>query len=121
MEWSWVAVGLMFVGVVAALGYPLLRPRSRSLPAGQAVEDLEAWIEEAVQARRRKAPTVPRGGAGAAGWTCPRCRAAARPGDRFCRQCGAPLTRSCPHCGTPYDEGDRFCVQCGNSLRSEGG
>jgi|YNPNPStandDraft_1061719.scaffolds.fasta_scaffold170856_2 hypothetical protein len=120
MLWTWFVVGAMFVGVVAALGYPLLRPRGRRAPAGQA-EDLDAWIEEAVRARRRRAPAAPHGEVGTAVRPCPRCGAAPRPGDRFCRQCGAPLTRSCPRCGTPYEEGDRFCVQCGSPLGSVDG
>lgn len=115
MLWTWIAIGLLFVGVVAALGYPLLRPRGRGAPLGPAVEDLDAWIEEAVQARRRKAPAAPHGEVAR---PCPRCGALARSGDRFCRQCGALLARACPRCGTPYEEGDRFCVQCGNPLGS---
>lgn len=113
MLWTWIAIGLMFVGMVAALGYPLLRPlrRGRALP--QAPEDLDAWIEEAARARRRRAPAAPRGEVGG---TCPRCGALARPSDRFCRQCGTSLARACSRCGTPYDEGDRFCVQCGSPL-----
>ncbi len=114
MLWTWFAIGLLFVGVVAALGYPLLRPRDRGASLGPEVGDLDAWIEEAVRARRR-APAVPRGETERA---CPRCGALARPGDRFCRQCGASLARACPRCGTPYEEGDRFCVQCGSPLGS---
>lgn len=99
---AWLVIALMFVGVLAALAYPLVRPR----PTAQA-EDLDALIEQAVQAR---------GPAPAARGRCPQCGAPARADDRFCRRCGASLAQRCPGCGAPYESGDRFCVQCGASL-----
>lgn len=120
MWWTWLVVGLMFVGVVAALGYPLLRPRSRGVSFGGDVEDLDAWIEEAVQARRRR-PGPPPAKPSGARQMCPKCGTRARAGDRFCRQCGTSLALACSHCGFPYEEGDRFCVQCGQPLSGEVG
>ncbi|MBC7224963.1 MAG: zinc ribbon domain-containing protein [Anaerolineae bacterium] len=119
MWWTWLVVGLMFVGVVAALGYPLLRPRSRGASLRGDVEDLDAWIEEAVQARRRKPAAAAATKATGAARACPNCGTRARAGDRFCRQCGTSLALACPHCGAPYEEGDRFCVQCGKPLAGE--
>ena len=49
---------------------------------------------------------------------CSRCGAAARKGDRFCRQCGFCLERrkACSRCGNLCEPDDRFCSQCGASL-----
>jgi len=104
---TWLAIGLMFLGVLVALGYPLLRPGRRAgLPPGED-EDLDAFIEQAVLARC-KGPLTPR--------ACPACGEPVGAGDRFCRKCGAALTGRCPNCGASYEEGDRFCVRCGASL-----
>src|SRR3989442_803780 len=48
---------------------------------------------------------------------CPSCGAAARPGARFCPECGVPQARRCTSCGDPLPPGDRFCASCG--LRAE--
>ena len=49
-------------------------------------------------------------------YTCPNCRRAANPGDRFCGGCGTPLRPTCVHCGRTYEVGVAFCTNCGNSL-----
>jgi hypothetical protein len=54
---------------------------------------------------------------------CPRCGAARRDGDRFCKDCGQPLAHGrelprpprCPGCGVPHRAGDRFCRGCGRA------
>jgi len=48
--------------------------------------------------------------------TCPSCGAEARPGQKFCAECGAVLTQSCPSCGTSYESGQKFCAECGSAL-----
>jgi predicted amidophosphoribosyltransferase len=44
---------------------------------------------------------------------CQGCGAENRLGSRFCRDCGAPLSRACASCGTALEVGARFCDQCG--------
>jgi len=60
----------------------------------------------------------------AAALTCPHCGATLRPGARFCKQCGKPVTATdaaathstCPHCGAPTRPGARFCRTCSRPL-----
>jgi hypothetical protein len=115
---TWLVIGLMFLGVLAALGYPLVRakPNAGPLPVAGSRDDADALIERAVAARRKAA--AGRGGVAAVEGTCPQCQKPARAGDLFCRGCGATLGRRCPACGAAYDEEDRFCVQCGTALPS---
>ena len=73
----------------------------------------EDEIEKQIM-RLRKVKTE---GGGAS--VCPSCKAATRPGDRFCPGCGAdllPLPLACPSCKAEYQKGDRFCSKCGTSL-----
>jgi serine/threonine protein kinase/Flp pilus assembly protein TadD len=58
---------------------------------------------------------------------CPVCHAEARPGDKFCLNCGnslsqiislAPLTPKCPYCGAETRWGDNFCLNCSKRLPS---
>jgi hypothetical protein len=55
---------------------------------------------------------------------CPACAAPLprRRDLRFCPACGAGLTRAlfCPACHTPAEPGDRFCGQCGAPLSPTG-
>jgi len=46
---------------------------------------------------------------------CPKCGAAARPGAKFCAECGTPLkqNRFCTECGSPIEANVKFCPQCG--------
>ena len=50
-----------------------------------------------------------------AGPACASCRAALRPGAKFCGRCGAPapVGRPCPSCGSTMPTGARFCPDCG--------
>ena len=49
--------------------------------------------------------------------SCPACAAANPDGNRFCGQCGSPLTvASCGACGATNALGQSFCGQCGASL-----
>jgi predicted amidophosphoribosyltransferase len=47
---------------------------------------------------------------------CPSCGAQAPDQQRFCGDCGTPLTRSCPACGEAAAAGQRFCGACGTAL-----
>jgi class 3 adenylate cyclase/predicted ATPase len=50
---------------------------------------------------------------------CSNC-AAANPADqRFCDNCGQPLTADCPVCGHANRPGARFCGNCGSALAGE--
>src|SRR5215467_10638185 len=51
---------------------------------------------------------------------CSKCGADNREGQRFCTQCGSPLTAKCPRCGAATEPGERFCGDCGGALSSNG-
>jgi class 3 adenylate cyclase len=51
---------------------------------------------------------------------CEACGTANPAGNRFCDQCGAPLTSSCPACGEPNRGDARFCGACGSALAPPG-
>lgn len=63
----------------------------------------------------RPAPTPQPATAVAPPPSCDSCGALLRPGDDFCRQCGAKaeLPQACPSCGTPRAGADGFCRRCG--------
>ncbi len=48
--------------------------------------------------------------------TCPSCGAPARPGVRFCEECGQRLPATCPSCGAPVPSDKKFCGACGAPL-----
>ncbi len=45
---------------------------------------------------------------------CPKCQTAAQPGQKFCANCGRPLT--CAQCGQPVLVAANFCPQCGHPI-----
>jgi hypothetical protein len=45
--------------------------------------------------------------------TCPDCKAAVEPENRFCGQCGTALGERCSSCGARLEGGERFCSACG--------
>ncbi len=53
---------------------------------------------------------------------CPACQADHRPGDQFCRQCGAQIVPAvtpkmlCPQCGSVVSLPAKFCNVCGATL-----
>ncbi len=49
---------------------------------------------------------------------CGECGTPFRPGDRFCRQCSAPLPLLCLNCGKEVTEDDRFCAGCGSAVNT---
>ncbi len=111
---AWVVIIIMFAATVVSLAYPLFRPL-----ASASSSDLESLVERAVQEKRLRRPAVPAATLGVA--FCPKCQAATRPGDHYCRQCGTKLPAyRCAACGNPYDAGDRFCVRCGAPLDAGG-
>jgi class 3 adenylate cyclase/tetratricopeptide (TPR) repeat protein len=50
--------------------------------------------------------------------TCPSCGSETRPGQKFCAECGTPLSLACPSCGAPHEPGQKFCAECGTPLAS---
>ncbi len=52
---------------------------------------------------------------------CPKCNAQVPSGNKFCPNCGAPMTppaaagTPCPKCGQPVPAGVKFCPNCGAS------
>jgi class 3 adenylate cyclase/tetratricopeptide (TPR) repeat protein len=50
---------------------------------------------------------------------CVTCRAEAREGDRFCRECGSALYRTCPTCGSEQAATASFCSNCGSALAAD--
>lgn len=49
---------------------------------------------------------------------CGECGTPFNPGDRFCRQCSAPLPLLCLNCGKEVTEDDRFCAGCGSAVNT---
>jgi len=49
------------------------------------------------------------------GWVCPACEHDNERGNRFCTQCGTPLTKPCPNCGAAMRVADKFCNACGTT------
>ncbi len=49
---------------------------------------------------------------------CSECGTAFKPGDRFCRQCQAPLPVLCLNCGQEVTPDDRFCARCGAAVNT---
>jgi len=49
------------------------------------------------------------------GWVCPACEHDNERGNRFCTQCGMPLTKPCPNCGAAMRVADKFCNACGTT------
>jgi class 3 adenylate cyclase/tetratricopeptide (TPR) repeat protein len=47
---------------------------------------------------------------------CGACSSLAQPGQRFCGQCGAPLSQICAACGQQNPPHHRFCGNCGTPL-----
>ena len=47
---------------------------------------------------------------------CSACGVIARPGAKFCHECGARLEWVCPGCGVPVAPDQRFCAECGAPL-----
>ena len=45
---------------------------------------------------------------------CPKCQTAVQPGQKFCANCGRPLT--CVNCGQPVLVAANFCPQCGHPI-----
>jgi class 3 adenylate cyclase/tetratricopeptide (TPR) repeat protein len=47
---------------------------------------------------------------------CPACASDNPDGQKFCGECGAPLSTSCPECGAACPPGQKFCGECGAAL-----
>ena len=51
---------------------------------------------------------------------CANCNAENPADGKFCRSCGAAVTRACPRCAALNPPGSKFCSECGASLRETG-
>jgi class 3 adenylate cyclase/tetratricopeptide (TPR) repeat protein len=47
---------------------------------------------------------------------CPKCQTENPEVKKFCRKCGAKLSRACPNCGSETLPEDEFCGECGQKL-----
>ena len=47
---------------------------------------------------------------------CPKCQTENPEVKKFCRKCGAKLSRACPNCGSETLPEDKFCGECGQKL-----
>jgi serine/threonine protein kinase len=106
----------------------------------QQATDMALALEQAMAAQMPlpgPAPRVTAGRAPTPAISCPQCGASNAPQQRFCTNCGAPLSTgvvsvplqrpahstgaqeawvTCPHCQRPNRAVDRFCTNCGRSL-----
>lgn len=48
--------------------------------------------------------------------TCPKCGAINDENDKFCSNCGTPLTKKCPKCQNENNIDSKFCSNCGEKL-----
>ena len=51
---------------------------------------------------------------------CPSCGTGNDATDRFCAECGTPLTRACTSCGASLRPGAKFCHDCGTAVGDGG-
>jgi adenylate cyclase len=47
---------------------------------------------------------------------CPRCQHDNPAGQKFCGECGGPLTSTCQSCGAANPPAQKFCGACGTAL-----
>lgn len=68
-----------------------------------AVKDIASAVKDGLN---EKAATV----------VCPACKKENDADSKFCKSCGAPLTRTCPYCGSKIDGDAEFCDECGKKI-----
>jgi predicted amidophosphoribosyltransferase len=98
---SFVILGLLLLGTIALVAYPLRGGAPVVAEPGQVARPV------------RKGPR------------CPGCGATYDAEDRFCVRCGhaLPVAGSpslCATCGAPYEPDDSFCAKCGAVLAGRG-
>lgn len=117
--WSCGGGFLLLIVLVGLLVAPGLYDRARG--RGQAVES-EAEPEAEVEPEALPVPTLPADAAPVDATTCSACGESMRPGARFCKHCGKPVSTAaasastCTHCGKTLRPGARFCAKCGQRV-----
>ncbi len=87
---------------VGASPVPELRPTGATVTRSKTGETGKFYFKAAIKEKLK----------------CGECAAPFRPGDRFCRQCSAPLPLLCLNCGKEVTEDDRFCAGCGSAVNT---
>jgi hypothetical protein len=128
---------------VGAVGFfiPILWPLMFTAGAGalmqaglgnQVINTLDALVHQQFPNARR-GPTSPfmapfqrpsTAYAPSSSLVCQNCQAVSEPGDKFCMQCGKPLTGQaaekvhCANCGAEMKPNAAFCTQCGTAVEA---
>ncbi|MCL2654829.1 MAG: zinc ribbon domain-containing protein [Coriobacteriia bacterium] len=124
MEWLMGPPGLIILLVILILivGPKQLPKLGKQL--GSTMKSVRTGLDE-MNAEMK--PQASSGGAGteAAPVTCAQCATTAKPGTKFCPECGASLEEQqlvggnsliCAQCGTAAKSGTKFCPECGAPL-----
>lgn len=113
-------------GLVAETDYPQLREKLME-QAGQflvdsnnSVEKIVAEIEAAIsfQRQNRRVQKTPNS---MQLIECSGCGEKQDNNDKFCANCGLPMSMTCVQCKQPITSTDRFCTTCGSPISAQNG